>query len=132
MGRETGRIGCAVLVFLGGALGAVGREVLMLLLPPRSGGFPLDILAANLAAACSLGLVAALVARKSVSADVYLLVGVGFTGGLSTFSSFVYASSELMQASVTSAAIAAAYVVSSLVLGYIAVTIGLRLGRRPA
>jgi fluoride exporter len=120
----------AVLVFIGGAIGAIAREFLMLLVPTLARGFPLDILVANLVAACLLGLIAALHTRKVVSDGAYMLVGTGFTGGLSTFSSFAYASSVLMKASMTSAVVALAYVVSSLLLGYIAVMVGLRLGRR--
>ncbi|MGP8251277.1 MAG: hypothetical protein ACLQHF_04535 [Terracidiphilus sp.] len=47
------------------------------------------------------------------------MVTTGIMGGLSTFSSFAYASTVLMKASLTSAIVAAAYVVISLVLGYI-------------
>jgi fluoride exporter len=116
------------LVFIGGALGAVLREFLMLAVPTLADGFPLDILAANLAAACLLGYIAALHERKGASDSVYALLGTGITGGLSTFSSFAYASAVLMKASIASAAVALAYVLTSLVLGYIAVIVGMKLG----
>ena len=58
------------------------------------------------------------------------LVGTGITGGLSTFSSFAYGIAVLMTASTASAVVASAYVVISLVLGYIAVIVGLKLGRK--
>jgi len=64
----------AMLVFAGGAVGATLREFLMLMVPQGSRGFPMDILAANLAAA---------------------------------------------------------YVLISLATGYIAVMVGLRLGKQP-
>jgi CrcB protein len=117
-----------ILVFLGGALGATLRESLMLIVPHGSRGFPLDILVANLIAALLLGLVAALHSRKVASEGAYALIGTGVTGGLSTFSSFAYGSVVLMSASTMSAVVASAYVVISLVLGYIAVTIGMKLG----
>ena len=39
-----------ILVFVGGAVGAVLREFAMLMVPTLSRGFPLDILVANLLA----------------------------------------------------------------------------------
>jgi fluoride exporter len=48
-------------------------------------------------------------------------------GGLSTFSSFAY-DVVLMSASTASAIVASACVVTSLVLGYIAVVVGLKIG----
>ncbi len=117
-----------ILVFVGGATGAMLREFLMLMVPQGSRGFPLDILVANLTAAFLLGLIAGLNRRKAASDDVYALLGTGITGGLSTFSSFAYGSAELMTRSATGAMVAAAYVVTSLMLGYIAVRIGLKVG----
>ena len=121
----------AMLVFAGGAVGATLREFLMLMVPQGSRGFPMDILAANLAAALLLGLVAARFGRKAASDGVYALLGTGITGGLSTFSSFAYGSAVLMSRSTTSAVVAAAYVLISLATGYIAVMVGLRLGKQP-
>ena len=125
-------INLVIAVFVGGALGATLREYIMLMVQDPVDGFPLDILAANLVAAFLLGLVAALHSRRIVSDDINALVGTGIMGGLSTFSSFAYGSVVLMAASTASAAVAAAYVAISIVLGYIAVTIGLKLGgQRP-
>jgi fluoride exporter len=120
------------LVFLGGALGAMLRELLMLMVPQGSRGFPLDILVANLVAALLLGLIAALHSRKVASDGVYAMIGTGISGGLSTFSSFAYASVVLMTASLLSAVVASVYVLSSLVLGYIAVIVGAQLGEKCA
>ncbi len=117
-----------ILVFLGGALGAVLREFFMLIVPTLSRGFPLDILAANLVAAFLLGFVSGLNRRKVASDEVYALIGTGITGGLSTFSSFAYGSAELMTRSATGAIVAATYVVTSLMLGYIAVMVGQKVG----
>jgi fluoride exporter len=117
-----------MLVFVGGALGAMLREFVMLMVPNLADGFPLDILVANLVAAYLLGVVAALHSRQVVSDDVNMLVGTGLTGGLSTFSSFAYGMAVLTTASTASAVVASAYVVISLVLGYIAVIVGLKLG----
>lgn len=126
-------INLVILVFVGGALGATLREYIMLIVQNPVDGFPLDILAANLVAAFLLGVVAALHSRRIVSDEVNTLVGTGIMGGLSTFSSFAYGAVVLMAASVTNAAVAVAYVTISIVLGYIAVTLGLKLGgEKPA
>jgi CrcB protein len=105
------------------------RELLMLIVPSVADGFPLDILAANLLASLLLGLVAALHSRQVVSDGVNMLVGTGFTGGLSTFSSFAYGVSVLIAASDARAILALAYVATSLTLGYIAVVVGAKIGR---
>lgn len=117
-----------LLVFIGGAVGSIAREFLMLLVPTLSRGFPLDILVANVVASLLIGFSAGRHSRKVINDGWHLMVTTGIMGGLSTFSSFAYASSVLMSASMTSALVAAAYVLISLVLGYIAVTVGLRLG----
>ena len=46
-----------LVVFIGGAVGAIAREILMLLVPTLSRGFPLDILVANVVASLLIGLV---------------------------------------------------------------------------
>jgi CrcB protein len=112
------------LVFCGGAAGAVLRELFMLLTPRLSDNFPLDILAANLLACCLLGVVTALVRRRVVSGEVSLLLGTGVAGGLSTFSSFAYGTVVLLSSSAPRAEVAALYVLSSLLLGYLAVVLG--------
>jgi CrcB protein len=117
-----------ILVMVGGGLGAMLREFAMLMVPNPVDGFPLDILAANLLAAFLLGLVTALHGRQVLSDDVYMLLGAGIMGGMSTFSSFVYGSIVLMHASIASAAVATVYVVVSLVLGYLAIIVGGKLG----
>lgn len=120
----------AVFIFAGGAVGAILRELLMIVTPTMTHGFPLDILAANLVASLLLGFVTALHSRKLVSDSVNTLFGSGVAGGLSTFSSFAYGVTVLMAASSMSAIVAAVYVVISLMLGYLAVVFGLKIGRQ--
>ena len=119
-----------ILVMVGGGLGAMLREFIMLMVPNPVDGFPLDILVANLLAAFVLGLVTALHRRQVLSDDVFMLLGAGIMGGMSTFSSFVYGSVVLMHTSITSALVALVYVVVSLALGYLAIIVGDRLGGR--
>jgi fluoride exporter len=121
-------VNIVILVFVGGALGAMLREFTMLMVPKLADSFPLDILVANLVATFLLGLVTALHRRQIVSDETNMLIGTGIAGGLSTFSSFAYGAVVLMSASTASAVVASFYVVISLVLGYIAVAVGLKLG----
>lgn len=80
----------AVLVFLGGGTGSLIRYSLGQWLPAMVGErpFPLAILAANVLASAILGAAAGAFASKLAGNEFRLLVGVGFCGGLSTFSSF--------------------------------------------
>jgi len=121
-----------ILVFVGGAVGALLREYIMLMSPHPADEFPVDILIANLVAAFLLGLVTGLHKRGSVSDGVNTLVGTGVMGGLSTFSSFVYGAFVLMTASRATAGIALIYLLVSLVFGYIAVVAGMKLGKQGA
>ena len=123
-------VNLVILVMVGGGLGAMLREFVMLMVPNPVNGSPLDILAANLLAAFLLGLVTALHRRQILSDDVNMLLGVGIMGGMSTFSSFVYGSVVLMHASIASAVVASVYVVVSLALGYLAIIVGDKVGGR--
>lgn len=117
----------ALLVLIGGAVGSIVREFLMLLVPTLSRGFPLDILVANVVASLLIGFSTGRHDRKVINDGWYLMVTTGIMGGLSTFSSFAYASTVLMQGSMTSFLVAAAYVLISLVMGYVAVIVGMRI-----
>ena len=118
------------LVFFGGAAGAILRELFMVLTPKLTDNFPLDILVANLLACVLLGVVTGLYRRRAVSEGTNVLLGTGVAGGLSTFSSFAYGTVVLMSGSAASAGVAAAYVLTSLFLGYVAVLCGERLAAR--
>ena len=117
-----------IVVFVGGAVGSILREFTMLTVPNLADGFPMDILVANLVATFLLALVTALHRRQIMSDKTNMLIGTGIMGGLSTFSSFAYGAVVLMSTSTASAVVASFYVVISLVLGYIAVAVGLKLG----
>jgi len=117
-----------IVVFVGGAVGSILREFTMLMVPNLADGFPMDILVANLVATFLLALVTALHRRQILSDKANMLIGTGTMGGLSTFSSFAYGVVALMSASTASAIVASVYVVTSLVLGYITVVVGLKIG----
>ncbi|MBA9071532.1 CrcB protein [Methylobacterium sp. RAS18] len=119
----------AVFVFIGSGFGALTREFLMLLIPQHSGAFPLDIFTANVVASFCLGAAFELHRLSQVSDEYLLLIGTGFAGGMSTFSSFVYGiTSEA--ASPGQAGLAVLYCLSSLIVGYAAIWLGIASGKR--
>ncbi|TAE34115.1 MAG: fluoride efflux transporter CrcB [Cytophagales bacterium] len=89
----------ALLVFVGGGLGSVLRYGLGIWMPMQPGErtFPIAILGANVLASLVLGVVAGAVANRLMSQDLRLLLGVGFCGGLSTFSTFSVDTLVLLQ-----------------------------------
>jgi len=117
-----------LLVFLGGAIGAVSREFLVLAGSNVHGHFPTSILAANLTAAFLIGLVTALAVKKgTISKDVQLFATTGVMGGLSTFSTLIWGTVILMQAP-GQAGIGVFYLVVSMVAGLALVQLGLSIG----
>ena len=118
-----------ILVFIGGAFGAIIREFFMLVVPMAGDGFPLYIFCANILAAFLLGLTFGSQRMKRVSDEFVLLVGTGVMGGMSTFSSFIYgAYSELRTTG--DIGLGVFYIVMSLVAGYFATLTGVRLARK--
>ncbi|NGF16603.1 CrcB family protein [Morganella morganii] len=116
-----------ILIFIGGAFGAICRELLMLGVPSLHDGFPLDILAANIIASFLLGITAALLQRNRINQYVNALVATGIMGGLSTFSSFVYGTFETIS-SPALLGTGITYLLVSVIGGFAAVMAGLYLG----
>jgi fluoride exporter len=85
------------LIFLGGGAGSVLRYGLSRALLRYSDAFPYATLCANVAASAILMAVMLGVLRGSVSDAQRLLLGVGFCGGLSTFSTFSYETLQMLQ-----------------------------------
>lgn len=88
-----------LLVFAGGGVGSVLRYVAGRFIsaartePP----FPSAILVVNVLASAVLGVVVGWGISRSVGEEARLFIGVGFCGGLSTFSSFSNDTVELVQ-----------------------------------
>jgi CrcB protein len=88
-----------ILVFVGGGTGSLVRYLAGRFIPATVAGspFPNAILAVNVIASFVLGAVVGWVMARSMGDEVRLLIGVGFCGGLSTFSSFSYDTVVLLQ-----------------------------------
>jgi CrcB protein len=116
----------ALAVAIGGALGSVARWLVGLALAGASRGVPWATLAVNLAGSLALGVV--LAAWPDARPSIWrLLLGVGFCGGFTTFSTL---SAELVVMLERDAwARAAGYAAGSLVVGVLATVLGFALGR---
>lgn len=114
----------ALLVFVGGAIGAPTRYLVDRYVTPGLGRdrFPLGTLVVNVVGCFILGLVVAGVARSGWSSDTKALVGTGFCGGLTTFSTFSVETVELLAGRRSLAT--ASYLLCSLVIGIGAAAVG--------
>ena len=86
-----------MLIFVGGAFGAMCREFVMLSVPRLADGFPMDIFVANIVAAFLLGVATSLFKSNRINQYVHVMIGTGIMGGLSTFSSFVFGAVEMIE-----------------------------------
>ena len=117
-----------ILVFAGGAVGAVIRELLMLGVPTARDGFVWSIFIANVVASFILGWVNGLNSRGAIGADANLFLGTGLTGGMSTFSSLAYATFVLLSGSAMGMRVGLVYAGANLVIGFVLMAAGLKLG----
>lgn len=114
-----------LLVFVGGGIGALIREALMISVQPF-GGFPLSIFFANIVAAFLIGLATGLATKGSLGARGNLFFSTGVMGGMSTFSTFMDGSYQLISESMDYTVLV--YLVLTMVVGLILVLAGLKLG----
>lgn len=122
-----------LLVALGGALGAVARYGLVLLVRPHSPSWPLGTLIVNLIGCLAIGVIGGATQHALTSrADsrLWAFAVIGILGGFTTFSSFGLETVELVQEG--RMASAAAYVVLSNVVGLGLAWLGYVLGAKLA
>ena len=119
----------AALVALGGALGSVLRYAVTVLADARWGpGFPWGTLLVNVAGSFVIGVVAELAAGRGVlSPATRIFIATGICGGFTTFSS--YSLDALTLARDGAATPALLYVAGSVVLGLVAVYLGVAAAR---
>jgi CrcB protein len=119
-----------LLVVIGGGTGALARYVAASAIMTRFGGkFPLGTLVINVTGSFLIGfLMTILTERFKVDPNWRLLLVVGFLGGYTTFSSFEWETySSVRDGGLWTGML---NVVSSVMLGYVAVTLGSVLARR--
>ena len=93
-------------VALAGALGALARYGVHGIVQSRTASqFPYGTVVVNLTGSFVLGLLVGLVAYQGLDADVRTVVGTGFIGAYTTFSSFSYDTFGLFEDGATSAAL---------------------------
>jgi len=115
----------AVLVLLGGAVGAPLRDLFGKRFPARL--LPVGILVANVSASFLLGLLGGGVSTGWLPGWVLALVGTGFCGALSTYSTL--ANDTLRLAEKGERGLAVANMGLNVVFGLVAAFIGAALGR---
>jgi len=116
-------------VGLGGALGSVARYVVGLLIYERVGTrFPYGTFVINISGCFVIGLVLAVLdERMGLSPAWREATAIGFVGAFTTFSTFEYEALRAVQHGQGGTALA--YLVSSVVLGFVAVWAGSMVGR---
>ena len=112
-------------VFLGGGFGSLCRFGIGTLVHPGEGKFPWATLIANGLACFILGIVMGLHFSGQMNDQRRLLLGTGFCGGLSTFSTFIAESWGLYQNGQTSTI--AMNVLLSLALCVVCLILGLKM-----
>jgi CrcB protein len=114
-----------VAVFVGGAVGTSARLVIDVAIPHDDSQFPTSTLTVNVVGSLVLGM---LVARVWPAAPTWVRAGLGagLLGSFTTFSALTV--SLVALAAAEQWAIAAGYLLASLILGFAAAWIGLRLG----
>ena len=115
-----------VLAALGGALGALARWGLSLVIPAAAEGWPWATLLVNLTGCFLLGALSAVLAHRSPEPPwARPFLGVGVLGGYTTYSTFAVEVVELVDDGAV--LLAAGYLVASVVGGVLAVALGARL-----
>lgn len=118
----------ALLVTIGGGLGALGRYGVSIWARRRWGeAFPWGTLIVNAAGSVLLGLLLGLALASKLPRDARLAFGTGFLGAFTTFSSFSWETVSLMDRGHTAAA--AGNVACNVVLGLIGAWVGFSAAR---
>lgn len=122
------------LVFAGGFCGTLARYLLsapllaLVRLVPigHQSAFPFDVFLINLSGSLAMGLLCGIFERDArLPDDIRLLVGTGFLGAYTTFSSLAYGGNSLLAGGATQLALV--YFALSIVLGVACALIGVEL-----
>jgi fluoride exporter len=115
------------LVGIGGSLGAATRYLLGNLINRRKNfdRFPLGTWIINISGSFLLGMLTQLYLAHDISEWIWLLVGVGFCGAYTTFSTFGYETITLLQSN--KKMLAGLYVLSSVVVSILMAAVGFNI-----
>lgn len=127
------RAGDLLLVFLGGAAGTASREAVSLLLPTLN-GIPTATFAVNIVGAFLLGLLLESLCHTPGPAKkvrrVRLLLGTGFMGGFTTYSTFAVEGTLMLGEGHVATGVL--YALGTVLLGAAATWLGIACGARRA
>lgn len=119
-----------LLVMLGGGIGAILREALILVVPQLPGGSEAPIFAANMTAALLIGVAAGLSGKNGILGPAgKLFITTGIMGGLSTFSSFVWGADKML-ADPSMRLRGLFFLWMSMSIGFLLTQLGLWIGQR--
>ena len=115
-----------LLVFLAGGVGSVIRYLIGKFLNNTENGIPYGTFLSNILGSLLIGIILGLAAKNNAfSQNQTLLLATGFCGGFTTFSTFAYENHMFLKSGdFTSFAI---YTISSFVIGFLAVFMGIYL-----
>ena len=112
----------------GGVLGAVSRYAISLALPTETAGFPWGTFLINVSGSAALGFILVLVIEHFPRGRlVRPVIGTGFLGAYTTFSTFTVEAIDLVRAGHPETALA--YVAGSVLAGLVAVWTGMKSAR---
>ena len=124
--------GTAVLVAVGGAAGTLARYGVSRIASDNPDAWPWGTFAANLVGAFLLGLLVEALARRegspATAKRLRLLLGTGFCGGLTTFSTLAVETDLLARGD--RAELAITYLAVSVAAGVVVAVAGMRVGHR--
>ncbi|MDF1698452.1 MAG: fluoride efflux transporter CrcB [Saprospiraceae bacterium] len=114
-----------IYVFIGGGIGSLCRYWIGLQFSNFNTDFPLGTFVANFLACLILGLLIGMQLKNNIANSTSLFLMTGFCGGFSTFSTFSAETLQLFQDQ--QYALGLCYIGISLIIGLLAVYIGLKL-----